>query len=85
MIKIITETDPRPHTVNSLLFKYFNAETERWHERSLSVKGLVQARKSGNNCEWAFFFHRWHTDFLFTYDIRIPDEITITIQNKKGE
>lgn len=79
MIKIITDTDPRPQTVNSLAFKYFNAETERWHERSLSVKGLVQARKSGNNCEWSFFLAgKWHSDFVFCYDSRKPDEIIIT-------
>jgi hypothetical protein len=87
MINLVTQTDPRPLAYNSLRFKYWNANTFRDHDRVLSIKGLLQARKSGNNCEWSVYVpgFGWHTDFVFTYDIRIPNEITITILNKKGE
>lgn len=83
MIKIITETDPRPNVVDRLYFKYWNAETERWHDRVLSLKGLIQARKSGNNTEWSVYYGAgWHSDIWFIYDIRIPEEITIVILNR---
>lgn len=82
MIKIVTETDPRPFTTcHSLLFRYYNTKTERWHERCLSLKGLLQARNSGNNCDWGFYLNGWHEDFLFSYNLRIPGEITLTIKN----
>ena len=71
-----------PMVVKSLRFKYFNAETERWHDRDLTLKGLLQARKSGNNCYWSFYMLGcWHNDFVFCYDIRKPNEITIKVLN----
>ena len=86
MIKVATETDPRPVVYDSLRFKYYNAETERWHNRELTLKGLLQARKSGNNCEWSFSYPRlysgWVSNFVFCYDIRTPNEITILVKNR---
>ena len=84
MIKIATETDLRPVVYDSLRFKYYNAETERWHDRELTLKGLLQTRKSGNNCEWSVYIpgFGWHSDFVFSYDIRIPNEIRILVKNR---
>lgn len=83
MIKVQTETDPRPVVYDRLRFKYLNDVTDLRHDRELSVKGLLQARKSGNNCDWSVFLPGigWHSDFVFSYDIRVPDEITIIVKN----
>jgi len=54
----------------------------RSHDRVLSLKGLLQARKSGNNCEWSFYSFGWQDDFVFCYDIRKPDEITLKVTGR---